>query len=184
MVQFTAMTQRKEGRVIPADEFPSSSFGSLHLDAKGGSPGLTSDQSSIRRWVAPATGVVQISGTLEQTTATGDGVRGRMVSSVHGSLGEWSVHQDKAETKRAGVVVAAGETIDFVVEGLADPTADNFTWAPIVAFAPPDNAMETIARTWSAKDDFAAPPKETPPLTRWEELAQVLLLSNELAFVD
>ena len=38
---------------------------------------------------------------------------------------------------------------------------------------------------WKAKEDFAgtAAPK-TQPLTRWEEFAQVLLLSNEFMFVD
>ena len=51
-------------------------------------------------------------------------------------------------------------------------------------FTPHPDAADTTARTWSAKKDFEAAAKPVVPLTRWEELAQVLLLSNELAFVD
>jgi len=41
-------------------------------------------------------------------------------------------------------------------------------------------------REWSAKTDFVGPqkPKEKRPLTNWEKYAQVLLLANELMFVD
>jgi len=42
------------------------------------------------------------------------------------------------------------------------------------------------AREWSAKADFSGPKKapEKSPLTSWEKYAQVLLLANELMFVD
>jgi len=63
---------------------------------------------------------------------------------------------------------------------------DSFTWAPIIklisegAAAPPDERAE-----WNAKADFGAPPKEKPKgLDPWEKYAQVLLLANELVFVD
>jgi hypothetical protein len=37
---------------------------------------------------------------------------------------------------------------------------------------------------WNARRDFDAPRRERLRLTRWEELGQVLLLANELTFVD
>jgi hypothetical protein len=38
---------------------------------------------------------------------------------------------------------------------------------------------------WSAKSQFAGPPKEKPKsLGPWEKYAQVLLLANETVFVD
>jgi hypothetical protein len=44
--------------------------------------------------------------------------------------------------------------------------------------------VDTTVRTWNAKKNFEVSAKPAEPLTRWEEFAQVLLLSNELAFVD
>jgi hypothetical protein len=37
---------------------------------------------------------------------------------------------------------------------------------------------------WDAKGDFMDPAKLPVPLSGWEELAHVLLLSNEFAVVD
>ncbi|MBI3881686.1 MAG: hypothetical protein HY301_16680 [Verrucomicrobia bacterium] len=40
-------------------------------------------------------------------------------------------------------------------------------------------------REWDAEKEFSAKEKKAVvPLTAWEKLAQVLLLSNELMFVD
>jgi hypothetical protein len=38
------------------------------------------------------------------------------------------------------------------------------------------------SEVWDAKKDFTASPKTT--LSSWEQLAQVLMLSNEFMFVD
>jgi hypothetical protein len=37
-------------------------------------------------------------------------------------------------------------------------------------------------QVWESAAGFHGP--ITPPLTRWQELAQVLLMSNEFAFID
>ena len=37
---------------------------------------------------------------------------------------------------------------------------------------------------WSASGEFAGPPGKRRPMSAWEKLAQVLLASNELLFVD
>ena len=40
-------------------------------------------------------------------------------------------------------------------------------------------------RDWDAKKDFAGPTKRKPPsIDNWTKYAQVLLLANELMFVD
>jgi hypothetical protein len=181
---FTTMSTKKDSRLAPAEKFPDETFGSLHVNANGGHPGKTAEQASIRRWTAPAKGTVRIDATLGHANANGDGVRGRIVSSERGKLGEWTVHNTKAETKLDAIEVAGGETIDFVVDAQADGKSDAYTWSPIVAFTPPEDALELTAKTWNAKKDFETPPKVIPPMNRWEEFAQVLLLSNELAFVD
>ena len=94
------------------------------------------------------------------------------------------MHDQEAETKLEDVAVEAGESIDFVVDAIANENSDGFTWAPNITFTPDPDALEATARSWNAKKDFDTPVKPIVPLTRWEELAQVLLLSNELAFVD
>jgi hypothetical protein len=105
------------------------------------------------------------------------------VASFGGTQGEWSVHRSKAETKLE-LTVHAGETVDFIVDCLTNANADSYTWAPNVAFAPDAEASDLTPRTWNAKTGFDTPARNSVPLNRWEELAQVLLLSNELAFVD
>ena len=78
----------------------------------------------------------------------------------------------------------AGDTIDFVVDINANLNSDQYLWAPELILKTAPTEAEA-AGTWSAARDF---PKElTPPgplLTAWEQLAQLLLISNELMFVD
>ena len=179
---FAALMNQKDGRVGPSESFPDPQLGHLHLTATGGHPGRGSAQAVIRRWVAPVAGTVRIEGSLQHVNAGGDGVSARVVSSRRGTLGTWTVHNSKAVTKLDEVVVESGEAIDFVVESGATHTNDTFTWAPNVSLTV-EGVGET-ARTWNARKDFAAPRRERLRLTRWEELGQVLLLANELTFVD
>ena len=43
---------------------------------------------------------VRIIATLEHAAESGDGVRGRIVSSRSGLLGEWSIHHGSVENQR------------------------------------------------------------------------------------
>ena len=178
---FQPLTVRKDGKLTPTGTLPDPAFGQLQLTATGGHPGKTPSLAGIRRWTAPADGVVRIEATLGHASDKGDGVRGRIVSSASGPLGEWTAHNQKAPTNLDTVKVKAGESLDFVVDCIANANSDGYTWAPIIKFT---GAIETDSRTWDAKKDFGLVNKISVPLTRWEELAQVLLLSNELAFVD
>jgi YD repeat-containing protein len=180
---FTAMGSRRDGRISPGEKYPDAKFGHLSITATGGHPGRAPEYASIRRWIAPGLGKLTVEGTLAHANANGDGVRGRIVSSDGGRYGEWTVHNSKAETKLE-LEVQGGETLDFVVDCLGNPTADGYTWAPSLVFTPGPESGEMAVRSWNAKKDFENTAKPAVPLTRWEELAQVLLLSNELAFVD
>jgi hypothetical protein len=150
--------------------------GNARLRANGGQPGADLRHAAIRRWISPVEGKVSIEGTLKHTQGAvpaGDGVRARIVSSRLGELASWIVNGSGAETRLSGIDVQKGDTIDFIVDGRADTENDVFTWAPIV----------TQSKTkWSAAEDFRGP---TEPLLRaWERYAQVLLQTNEFAFVD
>ncbi len=184
VANFKPMTARREGkdaRISPSTTFPDPTFGHLFLSPVGGHPGNTLARASIRRWVSPADGVIRLEGTLGHALAAGDGVHARIVSSQNGSLGEWTVHNSKQATTLADIKVTAGESIDFLVDCGASSNSDSYTWAPKVTFTADSDSS---VRTWEAKRDFNVVEKLPVPLTPWEELAQVLLLSNELAFID
>jgi len=179
--EFEVLATRQDGRLKPSRTFPDSQWGHLNLTAGGGHPGRTAEQAVVRRWLAPAAGTVRIEGSLQHPSATGDGVAARVVAGQSGTLGHWTVHNSKVDTKWDAVKVSPGESIDFVVTPGASSTDDTFTWAPTVVFT---SEAGGVSRTWSARKDFDAPRRDRPRLDRWEELAQVLLLANELAFVD
>jgi hypothetical protein len=178
---FTTQHADQDTRRTPSTVFPDPVFGSLSVTPAGGHPGKTPAQPSIRRWIAPAAGVVRIEATLGHASDKGDGIDARLVSSASGPLGEWHVHHTKIETPFAALAVTAGESLDFIVTGGATPNSDSYTWAPKLTFTA---ATDTATRTWDAKKDFNHSEKIPVPLTPLAALAQVLLLSNEFAIID
>lgn len=106
---------------------PDPSVGWVFLNANGGHPDVP-ERSTIRRWTSPASGTVSIAGKLVHGSPNGDGVRGRVVSSRSGKLGEWTVHNGDTETISKSVAVETGDTIDFVTDCRENYTSDSFTW--------------------------------------------------------
>jgi hypothetical protein len=150
--------------------------GGASLSAKGGMPGDDAQHAVIRRWVSPVAGVVNVSGSLAHKLgdrAMGDGVRVRVVHSRKGKLLEEVVKNRTAVVALSEVAVEPGDTLDFVVDCVASPENDSFLWAPEVR-------LKTEA--WKAADDFRGP--DPLALDSWEKYAQVLLETNEFAFVD
>jgi hypothetical protein len=157
---------------------PDPHSGGARLNSAGGQPGEGPQHATIRRWVSPVAGKIDIEGSLkhDQTDLfTGDGVRARIVSSRDGELASWIANGTGAETMLAGIIVEKGDTIDFVVDGRSDSENDNFTWAPKIR-------LEVSEKAWNASADFRGPAAR--PLGIWERYAQVLLETNEFAFVD
>jgi hypothetical protein len=149
------------------------------LTREGGHPGRAAGRAAVRRWTAPASGTVAISGKIRHEPKEGDGIIAAILSSRAGQLGRWEVHAGEADAVIGRVEVQAGETIDFLAAGREDPEADAFAWAPEVRYLDPPAGMPA---GWKADRDFAGPPPR--PLTALEEFAQALLLSNEFTFVD
>jgi hypothetical protein len=162
-----------------ASMLPDAETGKARLHAKGGEPGDTLRDAVIRRWTSPIDGQVSIEGTIrhaQRTPRAGDGVAARIVSSRLGEIASWVVDGRSAETKITGIEVSKGDFIDFIVDGRKDAEADDFNWAPVI------KTGETKPTTWSAATDFKGYAPQ--PLSRWEQYAQVLLDTNEFAFVD
>ena len=105
------------------------------------------------------------------------------------------------------IQVKKGDTIDFIVtsRSLMDPKLrvsipnqfklknaqqDNFTWNPKVSIK--KEIAETMEQkvgslmvtSWTASDEFEGATRKVKPLNPWEKYTQVLLLSNELSYVD
>ena len=159
--------------------------GSLELTATGGRPSAT--QAAVRRWTAPHDGTVDITGELSHLPGKpeGDGVTCFVISSRAGRLARWTANRESLMTRLEKVDVKRGETIDFVTIARADDVNDDFDWAPSITMTDRDiPSMPGIPLRWEARTDFASPDNNPTPLGRWEELAQVMLISNEFALVD
>ncbi len=167
-----------------ASLLPAADAGPAHLTPKGGAPGDDLAHSVIRRWVSPIEGEVNISGALTHQLGgygkrfnQSNGIRGWIVSSRSGILASWTLRGVKAETGLSGLEVEKGETLDFVVDSRGDDELDKFTWAPVI-----EEISEEKPRRWSAEEDFRGPQPER--LDAWGQYVQILLETNEFAFVD
>ncbi len=164
---------------------PDAKLGWVMLNNAGGHPGNDGKHAAIRRWIAPRDLVIAINGTLSHDAQKGDGVRGWIVSSGSGELGAWTAKKSKAETKLARVEVKKGDAIDFVVDCGETVDSDGFAWAPTIKVISSSQSVPPGAPTdWNARLDFGGPKEIPQPVTAWEKYAQVLLMSNELAFLD
>jgi hypothetical protein len=159
-------------------KLPDPTLGWVMLTASGGHPGDMA-HCAIRRWIAPSDGTLRIEGLLSHTATQGDGVRGRIVASRAGVVGAWEAHNNEQVTNAAQLAIKAGDTVDFITDHRATLDTDSFDWTVTMRLKASDSAPEQV---WDSAAGFHGP--LTPPLTRWQELAQVLLMSNEFAFVD
>ena len=164
---------------------PDKNTGWVMLNAEGGHPG-SPDYAAVRRWIAPRDGTIRIIAKLGHAGDSGDGVRGRIVSSRTGKLGEWVAKNTKVDTATEKFEVKRGDEIDFIVDCRVDENSDSFTWSPRVRYMGElPKEMAGARQDWDAKADFGGPGETgTKTLTPWEKYAQVLLLSNEVSFVD
>jgi hypothetical protein len=169
------------------EKLPDPKLGWVILNADGGHVGNDQNHAAIRRWRAPHDGVVFIEGELNHPSEKGDGVRGRIVSSRAGLLGEWTAQHGKVPTRLERVEVQQGDSLDFVADCRQSVEFDSFHWSPVVKMSAMKRAANPDAPSeWNAKSDFSGPPKSPTrrPLNPWEKLAQVILLANETIFVD
>jgi hypothetical protein len=187
---YDAMSDRVEFHPFPhfaanswqgGDAIPDSTLGWAMLNLEGGHPGDAAHQV-IRRWTAPAAGILRIEGELNHPSPHGNGVVARIVSSTRGRLGEWTAAHVASPTSVESTEVAAGEAVDFIVDGQGDNSYDTFTWRTTLRLQRADN---NAVESWSSHDGIDGPkPPPPPPMDRWAQLAQILLMSNEFAFID
>ncbi|WP_437222936.1 PSD1 and planctomycete cytochrome C domain-containing protein [Planctomicrobium sp. SH661] len=166
-------------------QFPDAALGWAQLTAEGGHPGNDHQHAVIRRWTAPQDGVVAVESIIKHEVANGNGIRCWIISSRSGLLNQSLLHNSSQSTTIESVQVQAGETLDFVVDVNGQLNNDQYLWTVsiheklVTAGAAND---VSAGKNWNSKRDFIGP--STGLLKPWEQLAQVLLLSNEFLFVD
>jgi len=161
--------------------WPDATLGWVQLHARGGHPGNDRQHATSRRWTAPKAGTFTVTSKVTHEVAAGDGIRCFIVSNRGGILAKTAIHNRSEELNVASVSLNAGDTIDFIVDLNANLNSEQHFWAPTIQEVTSDPATASASK-WDAERDFTGPPPVF--LTDWEQLAQVLLLSNELMFVD
>ena len=159
--------------------FPDPMLGWVQLTATGGHPGNDRKHASIRRWVAPRDMTIRITSRLVHEPTQGDGMHGLIVSSTKGRLASVRVHNNAAPLNVERLAVKARTTVDFVGEISGTINYDQYLWSIAIEDAG-TTATETKPAHWNSVADFATSDR----LTGWEQLAQLLLCTNEFFFVD
>ncbi|MDG3005580.1 PSD1 and planctomycete cytochrome C domain-containing protein [Paludisphaera mucosa] len=160
--------------------WPDPKLGWARITGEGGHPGNDLAHATYRRWTSPIRGEVAVASTLIHEEASGDGIRGWLVHGRKGVLKSALVHNRREDFSAPSVEVEPGDTLDFVVDVREVLNNDQHLWAPAVRVLRADPPSPSTA--WDARRDFAGPsPRKLAP---WEQLAQVLLMSNEFDFVD
>jgi cytochrome c553 len=184
-VQFTPLPHFTGDSWQGSENMPDQRLSYTSINANGGHPGNDQQHATIIRWIAPATGEISLTGDLRHPSDQGDGVRSRVVSSRSGLLQEWTVTHSDTKTAISSIEVQAGDTIDFIVDCRESPAFDSYQWKFRIKGVkwPKDLAKDA----WSVSRDFkdaSASLLPSPKIDPWVQLCQVLLLSNEFAFVD
>jgi hypothetical protein len=178
------------------EKLPDEKLGYAIVHASGGHAGNDQSHLSIRRWTAPQAGMLKVAGQLTYLGGgCGDGVRGRVVSSQKGLLGEWTVYKGEASQKTEAaatlpadaatnfseLAVEAGETIDFAVDCRENPGCDSYGWSLDLKLHAVDGRVLVHS---VAAADFANPPAAAWPqlvARAWEDAFQRPATAEELS---
>lgn len=153
VVKFARLPHFESGTWQGSSARPDPQIGWVLLNASGGHTGNNPDHAAIRRWTAPLSGTVQIQGALHHPSDSGDGVRGRIVSSRTGLAGDWTAVHSQVATKVETIKVVAGDTVDFVTDCRENVTSDSFTWVVEISLTQPDGHVAT----WKSDQGFTGP---------------------------
>ncbi len=166
------------------EQWPDKTLGWAQLTAEGGHPGNDHNHAVVRRWTAPRDMKVSIQSDATHENAPGNGIRCWIFSSQQGVLNQFTLHQSSQKLLIDSVALKAGDTLDFVVDINGNLNSDDHRWTVTLqdVSAGANTGEPTSGQKWNSQRDFAG---DAPKLLKpWEQLSQVLLLSNEFLFVD
>ncbi|WP_397570767.1 DUF1553 domain-containing protein [Schlesneria sp. T3-172] len=164
-------------------QWPDAALGWVQVTASGGHPGNNLDHCAVRRWTAPHDGTFSVESTAAHEVAAGNGIRCSIISSRQGSLASIPLHNTRQKMDIESIELKKGDSLDFVVDINGELNSDQYLWSPVVRHRSAGSEAANIPEAvWDAQRDFTGPLPSL--LSNLEQLAQVLLIANELMFVD
>lgn len=160
-------------------KWPDAKLGWVNLTAIGGHPGNTRQHACVRRWTAPRDMKIRIESKFSHEPAVGDGVRVFVLAADGNELYAGKVHQQAIEVNAGELSIPRGEIVDFVVDIDNELNSDQFLWT--IAITDTSHSDE-LHSAWDSEKDFAR--DSITRLTPWQQLAHVLICTNEFMFVD
>ncbi len=157
-------------------KLPDPKLGWVFVRGSGGHPG-DENHMAIRRWVAPTSGHVKLTGRLVHPSKEADGVRGRAILKSSKKLAEWTVAHGQQPTSLE-TDVKAGDSLDLVVDGLSNVNQDSFYWRVEIELQPTDGRTQRFG----SRAGFHGPLPQ--PLSDFGRLAHTLMMTNEFMFLD
>lgn len=180
VVKFAPFKTFKDNKWQNSDKFPDGEMGYASLANDHGHPGAGPSRAVVRRWTAPSDGSVTIGGTIGHKQEQGDGVRATFAIADQVYWREVQKNNIRPIEPMTWPI-KAGQSLDLIIDENQSNSHDSFSCRMNVRF---EGANGRVIESNSA-DDFSGPlPAEDRAMNRREQLAQVLLLSNEFAFVD
>lgn len=179
---FSALEQYRDGRWQASDEFPTTApFGHAYLGKNGGH--TTSDPSLgvVRRYIAPQNETVTLEGRIRHNSDQGDGV----TFSIHANgqrLYESTQLNSQQKHGPHSIKLKAGEVIDLIATSGPTSSFDSFEWTAKMQIVPAQGQKAERDTMKHFSGPFAT--EKIQALDRLEQLAQILILSNEFAFID
>lgn len=164
---FTPLAQWTGSSWQGGEKLPDEKTGWVLLHADGGHPGANPDFAAIRRWVAPNDGLLSVRGSLGHGSPNGDGVRGRVVASSKGIVGQWTTQNTAVETNVEQFAVKQGDTVDFITDCQQNESSDSFTWKVELSLA--QEGAGAVVTTFRSNEGFHGP----VPAATGVELASV-----------
>jgi hypothetical protein len=163
--------------------WPDKKLGWVQLTAAGGHPGNDWRHAVVRRWTAPTAGSYALRSVLVHEPKAGDGIRAFVSHGRRGLLQSATVHSRSERLDLAALSLDQGDTLDFIVDIGGGLNNDQFLWAPRLTLqSSTGSGGDALSLTWDATKDFTG--AGISRLTPWQQLVQVLLLSNEFWFID
>ncbi len=172
----------KDKRWQAEDTFPSKEFyGHGFLSNKSGHTPRKNSTATRRLWTAPVAGQVQVHGNVRHWNEAGDGIRAVYRISGVTRFDEQVHNSDRAIGPIEGSITA-GQSVELLALPGDGDNSDSFEWTSTIRLLTTDGRQ----LEFDSVNEFSGPfrPESVQALNRLQQLAQVLLMSNEFAFVD
>ena len=181
---FSALRQYRDGRWQASDEFPTTApFGHAYLGKAGGHTTSDSSLGVIRRYTAPQNETVTLEGSVRHSSKEGDGVTFSIQANGKQVYASTQLNSQESHGPHS-IKLDAGDVIDLVATPGRTSSFDSFEWTAKIhleqAHAQGQGAERDTFKHFSGPFEI----EKIQSLDRLEQLAQILILSNEFAFID